>query len=183
MFEVSEKRLGRENMKWDFALGERKIGYRRHQYGAAWNERKHHQWVCWPNKKISGWIYRVVFLLVPPSFSTKNKTSKQPIAAFVIGWLAVFFFVLKFGGTSEKKLDLDLWIYKHISDKCNHWKPCWKKEYISCTVQSSHSSWKSAPCVGNLGRSWLLLQPVDNVLNSELIFGGTDGHVTAMPAV
>ena len=35
MFEVSEKRLGRENMKWDFALGERKIGYRRHQYGAA----------------------------------------------------------------------------------------------------------------------------------------------------
>ena len=99
-------------MKWDFALGERKIGYRRHQYGAAWNERKHHQWVCWPNKKISGWIYRVVFLLVPPSFRTKNKTSKQPIAAFVIGWLAVFFFVLKFGGTSEKNCIL---IYEFIN--------------------------------------------------------------------
>ena len=28
MFEVSEKRSRRENMKWDFALGKPKIGYR-----------------------------------------------------------------------------------------------------------------------------------------------------------
>ena len=42
MFEVSEKRLGRENMKWDFAFGEPKIGYRSSPI-----------WSCLKRKKIS----------------------------------------------------------------------------------------------------------------------------------
>ena len=57
-------------------------------------------------------IYRVIFSLVPPKFSTKKKTAKQPITAAVsvnpvskravIGCLAVFFLILKLGGTCEK---------------------------------------------------------------------------------
>ena len=59
-----------------------------------------------------GYLQGGFFILVPPNVSTKMKITNKPITAAVpeilllrkavIGCLAVFFSVLKLGGTSEK---------------------------------------------------------------------------------
>ena len=67
--------------------------------------------------------YRVVFSsLVPPNFSTKKKTRQAANhssgftgTAALIGWFAVFFLVLKLGGTSKKITLYHLQQHQHHS--------------------------------------------------------------------